>query len=117
MRRKLSRDIAKAFAAKKQELASSSSPGQEKPKSLKQKKREIGRNIRYSEEFSDMQEKKTTTWAYKPNMLVRSKKIRGNCPVGADRIFLVVCVQGDYLQVLVEQSIEAHHSRYFFPID
>jgi len=117
MRRKLSRDIAKAFAAKKQELASSSSPEQEKPKSLKQQKREIGRNIRYSEEFSDMQEKKTTRWSYKPNMLVRSKKIRGHAPLGEDRVFLVVDVRGDYLDVLVEQSIQNYHSKYFFPIN
>ena len=117
MRRKIKRDIAKAFAAKKAELSSVNLPEQEKPKSLRQQKREIGRNIRHSEEFSDMQEKKTTSWSYKPNMLVRSKKLRGHAPLGENRVFLVVGVSGDYLDVLVEQSIQHYHSKYFFPIN
>ena len=112
MRRKISKEIAAAFAAKKAEVSDENAG-----KSLRQQKRSIGRKLRNDYDFQELDQPKKTTWSYKPNMLVRSKKIRGKCPVGADRIFLVVCVQGDYLQVLVEQSIEAHHSRYFFPID
>ena len=116
MQRKLKREIAKAFAAKKEELSKSSSEHQ-KPKSLRQQIKEVGRNVRYSDEYSDMQERKTTSWSYQPNMLVRSKKIRGHAPLGEDRVFLVVGVRGDYLDVLVDQSIQNYHSKYFFPIN
>lgn len=116
MRRKMKREIAKAFAAKKEELANNSSEKQ-KQKSLRQQIKDVGRNVRYSEEYSNMQERKTTSWSYKPNMLVRSKKIRGHAPLGENRVFLVVGVQGDYLDVLVEQSIQHYHSKYFFPIN
>ena len=116
MQRKMKREIAKAFAAKKEELANSSSSKQ-KQKSLRQQIKDVGRNVRYSEEYSDMQERKTTSWSYKPNMLVRSKKIRGHAPLGENRVFLGVGVYGDYLDVLVEQSIQHYHSKYFFPIN
>ena len=56
MQRKMKREIAKAFAAKKEELANSSSSKQ-KQKSLRQQIKDVGRNGRYSEEYSDMQER------------------------------------------------------------
>jgi len=115
MRKNLKRDIAKAFAAKKEEL--SSQTAEQKPKSIRQQIKEVSKTVRNSEEFTNIQERKTTSWFYEPNMLVRSKKIRGHAPLGENRIFLVIAVRGDWLDVLVEQRIQNYHSKYFFPIN
>ena len=119
MKRKLKSQIAAALKAKKLELAQQNNAEPEKENlSIKQQKKNIAKQIR--EEGLDVSlPKKKTSWLFEPNMLVRSKKVRGNSPLGENRIFLVVDVFEDigYLDVLVDQTIQRHRAAYFFPIN